>query len=476
MKVSLIIVFLFLFSVSALPAQKQLPVKQLHPKRQSLFHTCKNTLAQVGADLSKRMPWAPDPKRITSEEYARIRENKVSAYFPNGEITPENGENFLGDFRKLSDNFAVMHLKKGTTRKGKEVAEEIEKMHALLLRSGFLKEHGDKTLETLYLNENFLRGKPPNPRPLTLGSATLLTLGFPFKMAWWGSKAFGVYMFDGFKFGLKTAIGGTLAAAVVYTTIDPVRSAVDNFANQNLRGVQVTVATAVSQVETLFTNSVSHAKKAISQKMTAKEKMEKLTDDLSEINRKYAMKEMEYGEAVKLWEQIIPTLLNYRAEMSSVIPDNIASGRVYYRDANISYPLLFVDSMMTANSELMNHKQLVLLYEAKKRELGSLSEEDEKTLQYHRNELPKSKQRMGAALCAWKVHAILYPEFNRANFMEERPETLPLMRSLSVFEENFRMQDYASEFESEMRRQLKQLGINLKVAENSLGLPESPAP
>jgi hypothetical protein len=410
-----------------------------------------------------------DPKLLNFEEYAKLAETPIGNYFPEGTVTPEGTKKFLEDFEKVAYSFQRMNLEtKGKLRKGQEAVKEISSGIDFLLRNGFA-EGGNKhtTLEQLLMRENRARDIPKDLVAKTV-AGQLGHLAWEFvKLPGRAGKTGAMLTWDYTKWGFRNVISTSLLMAILSNFIAPPSETLNRLVNENFGFIRLKISLALTYLEDAIRGRYEKLKELI----RIKSKIEETNKKLAEVNTLYQIKEISHDDAVKMWDQLFKTFLEYRKEMYAVMKDDVSAGRSYFRDGVINYPLLFVNSAMTANNELMNHEQLILLYQGKKRDVG-LSPEEERRLQYHEEELPKSKQRLTTTLVAWKVHEIIYPEFSRASFMKSNPEAIPLFNAYDKFTKNFRMEDYAIEFEREMREQLAEISIPLKEIEKQIQLEQ----
>jgi hypothetical protein len=438
--------FIVVYTISSFGAEPKSCGSYLSRVNRAVVSLGKGTLKKIG----DRIAPPRDPRFINADEYNRLRGKKIGTYFRKGNLTPEATKKFLEDFGKVAFNFDRMHLgKKSKLNKGAEAEDAVVSAVDMLLRNGFAKANEHTTLEGLLLSENFERAKPKDfPAPTVISEVLRYGWGFV-KIPGVAGKKAGEILWDYTKWGFRNAITASLIGTVVANFFDPVGNSVTRFTNERLGWLRVKISMGLTNFEDF---------------LTAKKNLDEANDKLAKVNYQYQIKEISHDEAVKLWKQLNETFLQYRKEMYSVMKDDIAAGRSYYRDGNINYPLLFVNNCMTANNEMMNHEQLILGYEEKKREVG-LTPEEEARLKYHRDEIPVSKQRLAAVLVAWKVHEIIYPEFSRGSFMKEHPEAIPALKTYESFSKNFRMEDYAVEFEREMRRQLGEIGFVINQLE-----------
>jgi len=442
-------VFLFgliaVYSTSALGTQN------------SLWGRCRELFLVIGArggELKHNSyEWTKDkindPRRISPKEYEYLRSRKVSDYFKDGEeITQEAVDNFYKDFDKVAANFGRMQLGDSfyfTKRlpKEKEREEHWKIIRDEVMKYGFVQVKKDTTLEQLLLDQHFEQSRPPEKKPIRLRLKQ-----FGYEAPWIPvlvAKKSAVFILGESKWAFRTAVLGSTLSVMLGLFTNPINDNIAIFMNDNFGHIGTRMQ--------LWFADTAKARDALNQMVAIK-------DEMKAVDRRYQMNEISEGEAKKIWRKLEETFLRYVQEMNSVVPDNVARGRVYFRDGNIINPLTFVTATSSVQAEILAHESAIRDYERIERTEGGLNAEQREKLKTEKIRLEISQRRMGAVLASIRVHEMIYPEFTRNKFQKEK-STNDFFQSYKVLLGGMHLEDYSRAYLEQMESVLKDLGVQL---------------
>lgn len=407
---------------------------------------CKDGLAAIGAKINP-LPYVrarfARPEPLTADQYRALAQKTVGEYFPNG-VTPENTQAFLDDLATLADNFERIHLRKGQLRHGPETRDKIIESVGFMLRQGTPDSISEKTLQELFLAEHLanseedLKKKPPvwdrykrsfARAPVALGTVLLAVV--------WGQM----------QWNMKN---------IMYETTDfvntPIRTNISRYTNDNLGWIGVKMQMGLTQIQ---------------QALDVRNKMIAATDQMDQAAakmqaaKKFQVDGVSLEEAKKMWLDAEQAFLEYRKELNSVLPDNVAMGRSYWNQAIVANPLTFVTALNTAKEQITTHEDRISNLSHRLAKDGSLSSEDARLLANSRVELEIAKRQMGTMLSLLKVYQTFYPEHSRPSWSGDPTQTNPYMTKYNAIMEGLGIEYYSAQYVAELREQMNALGQQL---------------
>lgn len=403
-------------------------------------------VGKLGYDWAKAK--VTDESRITPDEYEKLRNRKVGEYFSKGKVTKEKVDKFYEDFEKVANNFGRMQLGdamffKKKLPKEKERAEHWTAVRDDVMKYGFVAREKDKTLEQLLMDQHFEHSRPEE-KPLLSEQIKKFAKEAPW-LPLVATKKSAFFILGESKWAFRTAVlGGTLSVMLALFT-DPINNNIATFMNDHFGHVG-------TQMQLWFSDL-----RAARQKLA---RMVEVKDQMKEVDRLYQMNEMSEADAMAAWRKLEETFLRYAQEMNSVVPNNVASGRSYFRDGNIMNPLAFVTAASSVQSEILGYEAAVRDFERTERMEGLLSPDQKEKLETSRARLALAKKRMGGVLAAVKVHEMIYPELTRSKFQKEKSAN-EFFQGYKVLMGAMHLEDYSSAYVDEMDAVLKQFSITL---------------
>lgn len=408
-------------------------------------YLCQRTAAIAGGAAHYFNPFKKDPLYVDTDTFRAISRRAVGSYFPNG-YTPEAMAELTLDLQKMAANFERVNLKNGKLRNRDEVLAELTKALELMGRQDALENLEDRTLSSLFFDEHAERSKEQADRPRVMKRLAGKAFRIPVAVA-------------AFTLGI---VGQQLTwnlRMIGYETTDfvntPIRNNISRVTNERLGWIGVTIQMSMSQLE----QSVD-----IHNKMLAE--VDKLDEVAAKANagKKFQIDGLTLDETKKLWLDGEKAFLEYRKEMNAVLPDLVAVGRGYYKDANIINPLTFSTAVNTVKTLISQSEDRISTLEHRRRQDGNLTEKDDHLLRQAYIDLEMAKRQMGTTLALIRIHQIFYPEYVRPSWSNE-PSENPFMNQYGPIVDGLGLEYFAKEYTTEMRLQLAALGLQLSGAD-----------
>ncbi len=380
---------------------------------------------------------------MTSEQYQALAGKNITTYFEDG-VTPEAGEQLKNDLLSVADNFARMHLSSGKLRRVDQVKNELVQIVDYLVSQKDVRSIGDKTLESLFLE--YLRNvsspdlaKGPSwikwsTQKLVRAPVTIATgaLAIVMSQAAWNMKN------------------------IMYETTDfvntPIRTNVSRYTNTNLGWIGVRMQMGLTQIQ----QSIE-----IKGKMALEvDKMDAASVKLAAA-KKFQIEGASVEEAKKMWLNAEQAFLEYRNELNSILPDNVAVGRSYWNTAMVNIPLTFTTALNTSKSQITAFEDRISNLSHRKKVDSILSEEDEKLLADSYVDLEMAKRQMGTMLSLLKVYQAFYPEHSRPTWTGDPKQKNPYMTGYASIMDGLGIEYYSTQYVQELRQQVTAMGHQL---------------
>jgi hypothetical protein len=395
-----------------------------------------------------------DREAQNAHKYDEVARRNLTEYFKDA-AAPTDAEikTFLEDFSYVYENFATIHLPSRTTARAQKHFEDLwQQVGPELVREpSFITRNANKSLESLFLERHFeatrTEAAKRDAQIRDLRHYAWRVVGLPY---------FGLVKVGGMLLGESKWTGRLILATILGTAFanihEPITANLSTFVNQHLGWVGVQLQMGITRL----TADLERAREVHEQMQVTHQEMDSAT-------QKYRIRELSKDQAIKLWENLDETFLNYSKEMRSVIPDNIATGRAYYKDGNFTNPIAFVTAAATINIEKMEHESVVRtlkLKESLTKQPLSLAESAE--LEFHSKQIEVSKKRLGTVVAMWRVYEIIYPELTRAAFMKAGMDGHQIRASYEVYRQGLDFEAYAQEYTEQMKTALLALGMEIQ--------------
>ncbi len=399
---------------------------------------------------SRPIVWAKskfqDPLRLSPDEYAGLGHRPIGFYFadtaPGADSQKASLKSLRHDLEKLAHNFSRMQLTRGDLRHSKEAIDTIIAKVETHLEYGLPGEIRNSTLLPLLISEQ-ARQSAKDPRAIRSAR------GFSFgRMATRASVA-AAFLSGGLIWNQLSFNARMILYEVTDNFNTPVRTNLARLTNEKTGDLGVKWS--------LFLSNAQRAFEVHDKMVVTADQMGAVASKISKYNIEGASLE----EMQQIWAKGELAFLNYRMELNSVLPDNVAVGRRYFVDGNIAYPLLFTTAATAVEVEINQHETNIRDLRRLQKAKGMLDAEDQEFLNKELAKLELSRRRMGTVLAMTRLHEIFYPEFSRPSW---KPKTAAagLLNTYPTVMEGLGLRYYAAEYHAELTNQLQALGAHLK--------------
>lgn len=247
---------------------------------------------------------------------------------------------------------------------------------------------------------------------------------------------------------------------IMYETTDfvntPIRTNISRLTNEKLGGIGVMMQMSITQMQ----QAVEAHRKMVATAEEMDEQAQKLAS-----GKKFAVDGMNLDEVKSAWLEGEEAFLEYRKELNSVLPDNVALGRSYFANANILTPLSFSTAISAAKTEVTLVEDRISNLEFRMKKEGQLSESDQQLLKAAYADLELNKRKMGTTLALVRVYQLFYPEHARPSWSDNPKKGNPFMNQYGEILDGLGFEYYAQEYNRELKEQLSALGLQISGAD-----------